>query len=208
MRDRTGCRRTRPGGRPGWGPAHQRGAVRVGAAGQGGDRYRPRRRPVSRRPSGPGGTRPPPGHHRRRLHAGRDHRAARARPQGGTGHPVPAVAPRRGPRRLHPHRTNPPYDRTQRAGRPLHSGATGSGLRSGGHHVWQAGVEAGRPSVEGAGRRRTGPGSWWASHSAGRAVIAGRGIRPHRRRRPGSPRPPPRRPVPVASPPGQHPRCP
>ena len=72
---------TRAGGgrRARRGAPHQRGRLRLGQAGQGRHRHRPRRRPARRRPAGRAGARPAPGHDRRRLRAGRHRRAARAR---------------------------------------------------------------------------------------------------------------------------------
>ena len=70
-RARAGRRRRRPGGdrRARRRPAHQRGRLRLGQAGQGRHRHRQRRRPARRRPAGRGRARPAPRHHRRGLRA-------------------------------------------------------------------------------------------------------------------------------------------
>ena len=55
-------------------PAHQRGRLRVGQAGQGRDRHRQRRRPARRRPARRARARPAAGHHRRGVRRRRHRR--------------------------------------------------------------------------------------------------------------------------------------
>ena len=80
-------------------PAHQRGRLRLGQAGQGRHRHRQRRRPARRRAAGRGRARacpgPPSTTPARPAHRG----PPRARPQGGAAGPVPAAARRRRRRR-------------------------------------------------------------------------------------------------------------
>ena len=72
-------------------PAHQRGLLRLGQAGQVGPAHRQRRRPAGRRAAARGRARPPGRDHRGGL-CGVGCRAARTRPQGGAARPLPAAA--------------------------------------------------------------------------------------------------------------------
>ena len=106
---RPGRARGRRRGLPRRRPALQRGRLRLGQAGQGGDRHRLGRRPARRRPARRAGAGPAPGHHRRGVR-GRGRRAAGGRPPRGAARPLPPPA---GVRR----RRGDPVDRAEPPGR-------------------------------------------------------------------------------------------
>jgi hypothetical protein len=143
-------------------PAHQRGRLRLGQAGQGRHRHRQRRRPARRRPARRGRARPAPRHHRRGLRPGRHRAAPRPRPQGGAAGPVPAAAPRRGRGRRDGRRARCPTPRALRASPPtrcVHARAPGRGRRrllADGARPRAGGVDPPRLAAAGAALRDAG----------------------------------------------------